>query len=108
MGKKSFDSIQALKAFVGAPQVTGDAITVDQETIDVFAGVTQDRQWIHTDPQRAASESPFNSTIAHRLLTLSLIPGWYHRCLALPNRKMPLNYGFDKIRFPAPVPRDSR
>ena len=108
MGKKSFDSIQALKAFVGAPQVTGDAITVDQETIDVFAGVTQDRQWIHTDPQRAATESPFKTTIAHGLLTLSLITGWYHRCFAFPNRKMALNYGFDKVRFTSPVLCGSR
>lgn len=108
MEKKSFDSIQALKAFVGAPQVTGDAITVDQETIDVFAGVTQDRQWIHTDPQRASTESPFKTTIAHGLLTLSLITGWYHRCFEFPNRKMALNYGFDKIRFTGPVPSGSR
>jgi acyl dehydratase len=108
MSKRSFDSIQAIKAFVGAPAVTGDAIVVDQETIDVFAGVTRDPQWIHTDPARAATESPFKTTIAHGLLTLSLITGWYHRCFEFPNRKMALNYGFDKVRFTGPVPSGSR
>lgn len=106
--QKSFDSIDAIKAFVGAPAVSGDAITVDQSVIDAFAEVTHDRQWIHTDPQRAAIESPFKTTIAHGLLTLSLITGWYHRCFAFPNRKMGLNYGFDKVRFTAPVPCGSR
>ncbi|MGH6626988.1 MAG: MaoC family dehydratase [Burkholderiaceae bacterium] len=81
---------------------------VDQDMIDVFAGVTQDRQWIHTDPVRAATESPFKTTIAHGLLTLSLITGWYHRCFAFPNRKMALNYGFDKVRFTGPVPSGSK
>lgn len=106
--QQSFDSIEAIRAFVGQPAVTGDAITVDQKMIDVFAEVTQDRQWIHTDPVRAATESPFKTTIAHGLLTLSLITGWYHRCFAFPNRKMALNYGFDKVRFTSVVPSGSR
>lgn len=105
---KSFDSIAALKAFVGQPAVSGDPIVVDQATIDTFAEVTRDRQWIHTDPVRAAAESPFKTTIAHGLLTLSLVTGWYHRCFAFPNRKMALNYGFDKVRFTSPVPCGSR
>lgn len=104
MAQKSFDSIAAIKAFVGQPAVSGEAIVVDQVMIDTFAGVTQDRQWIHVDPERAAVESPFKATIAHGLLTLSLITGWYHRCFAFPNRKMALNYGFDKVRFTSPVP----
>lgn len=108
MTRKSFDSIEAIKAFAGQPAVTGDAIVIEQDMIDTFAGVTQDRQWIHTDPERAALESPFKTTIAHGLLTLSLITGWYHRCFAFPNRKMALNYGFDKVRFTHPVPRGSR
>jgi acyl dehydratase len=108
MTQKSFDSIAAIKAFVGQPAVSGEPIEVDQAMIDTFAGVTQDRQWIHTDPARAAIESPFKATIAHGLLTLSLITGWYHRCFAFPNRKMALNYGFDKVRFTSPVPCGSR
>jgi acyl dehydratase len=108
MTQKSFDSIAAIKAFVGQPAVSGEPIEVDQAMIDTFAGVTQDRQWIHTDPARAAIESPFKATIAHGLLTRSLITGWYHRCFAFPNRKMALNYGFDKVRFTSPVPCGSR
>lgn len=106
--KKSFDSIAAIKAFVGQPPVSGDPILVDQATIDAFAEVARDKQWIHVDPARAAAESPFKTTIAHGLLTLSLITGWYHRCFAFPGRKMGLNYGFDKVRFTSPVPCGSR
>ncbi|WP_038212877.1 MaoC family dehydratase [Xenophilus azovorans] len=101
---RSFDSIAALKAYVGQPAVTGEPILIDQAMIDTFAGVTQDHQWIHVDPERAAAESPFGTTIAHGLLTLSLITGWYHRLFAFPGRKLALNYGFDKVRFTAPVP----
>ena len=108
MAQHSFDSIAALKAFVGQPAVSGDAIVVDQAMIDTFGEVTHDQQWIHMDPARAAVESPFKTTIAHGLLTLSLITGWYHRCFAFPNRKMALNYGFDKVRFTSPVPCGSR
>lgn len=108
MAQQSFDSIAALKAFVGQPAVSGAAIVVDQAMIDTFAGVTDDQQWIHVDPERAALESPFKTTIAHGLLTLSLITGWYQRCFAFPNRKMALNYGFDKVRFTSPVPCGAR
>ena len=101
---KSFDSIHSLKAFVGQPAVTGDPMVIDQSVIDRFAELTGDRQWIHMDPVRAAMESPFKTTIAHGLLSLSLITSWYHRCFAFPNRKLALNYGFDKVRFTAPVP----
>lgn len=108
MTQQSFDSIAALKAFVGQPAVKGAAIVVDQAMIDTFAGVTDDKQWIHVDPGRAALESPFKTTIAHGLLTLSLITSWYQRCFAFPNRKMALNYGFDKVRFTSPVPCGAR
>ncbi|MBO9678062.1 MaoC family dehydratase [Paenacidovorax monticola] len=106
--KHSFGSIAALKDFVGQPAVTAEPILVDQPMIDTFAGVTHDRQWIHVDPVRAAAESPFQTTIAHGLLTLSLITGWYHRLFEFPGRKLALNYGFDKVRFTAPVPCGSR
>lgn len=106
--QKSFDSVEALKAFVGQPAVSGEPIEVDQEMIDTFARVAHDEQWIHVDPVRAANESPFKTTIAHGLLTLSLITGWYHSCFAFPNRKLALNYGFDKVRFTSAVPCGSR
>ena len=94
-----FDSVDTLKAFVGQPAVSGGPIVIDQAVIDTFAGVTNDKQWIHVDQARAAAESPFKATIAHGLLTLSLITGWYHRCSAFLNRKFGLNYGFDKVWF---------
>ena len=103
-GRICFDSIAALKAHVGQPAVVAEPIFVDQAVIDAFATVTQDRQWIHVDPERAAAESPFGTTIAHGLLTLSLLTGWYHRLFEFPGRKLALNYGFDKVRFTAPVP----
>ncbi len=102
--QKSFDSVEALKAFVGQPPVSGEVMLVDEKMIDTFADVTSDRQWIHVDAARAATESPYKTTIAHGLLTLSLIPGWYHGCFVFPNRKLALNYGFDKVRFTSPVP----
>ena len=106
--KYSFDSIAALKDYVGQPSVMSEPILIDQPMIDAFATLTHDRQWIHVDPQRAAAESPFKATIAHGFLTLSLITGWYHRLFEFPGRKMALNYGFDKVRFTAPVPSGSR
>ncbi|MBO9355792.1 MaoC family dehydratase [Bordetella petrii] len=107
MEKISFDSIAALKAFIGQPAVTGQPIVVDQPAIDTYADLVHDRQWIHVDTARAASESPYGTTIAHGLLTLSLITGWYHQLFDFPGRKLALNYGFDKVRFPAPVPSGS-
>lgn len=101
--KISLGSIQALKDYVGAPAISGEAIVVDQQAIDTFAAVTHDQQWIHVDPARAATDSPFGTTIAHGLFTLSLITGWYHRVFEFPGRKLALNYGFDKVRFTAPV-----
>jgi acyl dehydratase len=102
------DSLDAIKAFVGQPAVSGEPLVVDQEMIDAFANVTRDRQWIHTDSARAAAESPFKATIAHGLLTLSLLTAWYNECFEFRNRKMALNYGFDKIRFTGAVPSGSR
>jgi len=107
MSKQTLGSIAEIQAFVGQPAVVGDAILIDQATVDAFAAVTRDHQWIHVDPERAATESPFGTTIAHGLLTLGLITGWYNQCFDFPNRKMGLNYGFDRIRFTAPVPTGS-
>lgn len=107
MDKHSFDSIAALQAFVGQPAAQGRPIVIDQGMIDAYARIVHDEQWIHIDTNRARTDSPFGTTIAHGLLTLSLITGWYHQLFAFPNRKLALNYGFDKVRFPAPVPSGS-
>ena len=82
-------------------------LTVDQARIDEFARATDDPQWIHTDPVRAA-EGPFGTTIAHGYLTLSLCVPLMGQALTLTGYRMGINYGVNKVRFPAPVPSGSR
>jgi acyl dehydratase len=82
-------------------------LEVDQERIDRFADATGDHQWIHVDPERAA-EGPFGTTIAHGYLTLSLLPFLMSDALSLSGYRMGINYGVNKVRFPAPVPSGSR
>jgi acyl dehydratase len=82
-------------------------LEVDQERIDGFAKATDDPQWIHTDPVRAA-EGPFGTTIAHGFLTLSLCVPLMTQVLGLTGYSMGVNYGVNKVRFPAPVPSGSR
>jgi len=87
----------------------GPWLEIDQQRIDAFAAATGDLQWIHTDPERAAKESPYGSTIAHGYLTLSLLPcltesnaaGFFER--NYPGMRLRLNYGLNRVRFPAPV-----
>ncbi len=93
--------------YVGRPPIVSDPIVIDQEMIDRFGHVTRDNQWIHVDPSRAQTESPYRNTIAHGFLTLSLLTYWQASCVAFPGATMALNYGFDKIRFTAPVPSGS-
>jgi acyl dehydratase len=82
-------------------------LEIDQARIDRFADATGDHQWIHVDPERAA-EGPFGTTIAHGYLTLSLLPLLMSGTLQLTGYRMGLNYGVNKVRFPAPVPSGSR
>jgi acyl dehydratase len=82
-------------------------LLVDQARIDQFAQATDDHQWIHVDPERAAN-GPYGSTIAHWLLTLSLLPHFMHHLYRVDNVAMAINYGFNKIRFITPVPVGSR
>lgn len=93
----------ALDGLVGQALGTSDWLTVDQARVDAFADVTEDHQYVHVDPLRAA-DTPFGGTIAHGLLTLSLI---VRLCLPfvphVEGTKLLVNYGFDKVRFPAPV-----
>jgi acyl dehydratase len=84
-----------------------DYTLVSQETVDSFADVTGDHQWIHTDPERAAA-SPFGGTIAHGYLTLALAPGLLAEVLPLDGFAMVVNYGLDRVRFPAPLPVGER
>jgi acyl dehydratase len=77
--------------------------TITQQQIDEFAKATIDHQWIHTDPARAETESPFKATIAHGYLTVSLLPYFWHQIADVQNLKMQINYGIDNIKFSQPV-----
>jgi acyl dehydratase len=82
-------------------------IDIPQQKIDAFADATGDHQWIHVDPERAA-QGPFRTTIAHGYLTLSLLPVASYEVIPSPGGGMAINYGLNKVRFPAPVPVGSR
>jgi len=102
-----FANLDELRAAVGSVLGPSDWITVDQPQIDAFADATGDHQWIHVDPQRAAS-GPFGTTIAHGFLTLSLMPVLLESLYKVQGVRMGVNYGLNRVRFPAPVLVDSR
>jgi acyl dehydratase len=99
----TYASLADLTAAVGTELGTSEWHTIDQARVDLFAEATGDHQWIHVDPARA-EQSPFGGTIAHGYLTLSLIPVLAKECYAVEGIRMALNYGSEKVRFPAPVP----
>jgi acyl dehydratase len=101
-------SLDELKALVGTEVAVSDWFEVAQGRIDTFADATDDHQWIHVDPARCAIESPFGAPVAHGFLTLSLLPVMLGNALRMSDVKMGLNYGLNKVRFPAPVPVGSR
>jgi acyl dehydratase len=105
---KTFRSADDVRNAVGEHLGYSDWHTVDQQRIDRFADATGDHQWIHVDPERAARESPFGTTVAHGYLTLSLIPWLMAEVVAYEGVRMGVNYGCNKVRFPAPVRVDSR
>ena len=101
-------TIDEIRAKVGAEIGVSDWIRVDQKAIDTFADVTDDRQFIHVDPE-AAAKTPFGGTIAHGFLTLSLLSRMAADVMLRPETiRMAVNYGFDKVRFMAPVRSGSR
>ncbi|MFI0240769.1 MaoC family dehydratase [Streptomyces sp. NPDC016845] len=102
-----FKDADELKAAVGEQLGHTDWVAVEQERIDRFAEATGDHQWIHVDPERA-KEGPFGTTIAHGYLTLSLLPLFGPQLISVEGVKMGVNYGTNKVRFPAPVPVGSR
>src|SRR5947207_13000333 len=104
---RTFTSANELKAAVGEQLGYSDWVEIDQKRIDLFADATGDHQWIHVDPERAAS-GPFGTTIAHGYLTLSLLPVVSYEVIPSPDGGMAINYGLDRVRFPAPVPVGSR
>jgi acyl dehydratase len=96
-----------LKALLGSEIGTSDWLTIDQGRIDQFAAVTGDDQWIHVDPKRAAA-GMFGSTVAHGFLTLSLLPFFIRSSHKLEGARLSVNYGLNRVRFPSPVPVNSR
>lgn len=96
-----FDNAQSILDAVGQELGTSEWLTVDQERIDRFADATDDHQWIHVDPDKAA-KGPFGTTVAHGYLTLSLASRFLPEIVEV-EMKMGINYGCDKVRFPAPV-----
>lgn len=104
---RTFARITDLQALVGEPLGDSGWVTVDQHRINLFADATGDHQWIHLDAERAAS-GPFGTTIAHGFLTLSLLPELTAAAFTVSDTRMGVNYGLNKVRFPAPVPVDSR
>ncbi len=102
-----FESPKDLLSAVGQQLGASDWMTVEQERIDQFADATGDHQWIHVDPERA-KDGPFGATIAHGYLTLSLVNALLPHVFEVRNASMGVNYGADKVRFPAPVPVGSR
>lgn len=104
---KVFETIDELKPLVGQVVATSDWITLTQERIALFADATGDHQWIHLDAERAQA-GPFGTTIAHGFLTLSLLPEMAASAMEIRGTRMGVNYGLNKVRFPAPVPSGSR
>ena len=104
---KSFATLAELKPLVGQELAVSDWVTVTQERIQLFADATGDHQWIHLDAERARA-GPFGTTIAHGFLTLSLLPEMAASAFAVRDTRMGVNYGLNRVRFPAPVPSGSR
>jgi acyl dehydratase len=101
-------SIAEIKDHVGVPMGPSGWVTVSEERIRRFADATGDQQWIHTDPERAAAESPFGGLIAHGYLTISLAPALIDELYLVGGCRMTVNYGIEKMRLQEPVPAGAR
>jgi acyl dehydratase len=108
MAPVAIDGIEGLKQIVDQEVGPSDWLEVTQEDIDRFAQVSRDFQWIHVDRERAERESPYGTTIAHGNLTLSLIDGFRSQLFQQDGVAIGINYGWNRVRFPAPVPSGSR
>jgi acyl dehydratase len=108
MGSVQVQGVEGMQALVGREIGPSEWRTVTQADIDSFAELSGDDQWIHVDVERAKTESPYKTTIAHGNLTLSLVDGFRKELIDATGFALGVNYGWNKIRFPAPVPVDSR
>jgi len=108
MAQITINGIEETKNLIGQEVGPGEWREVTQEDIDDFARLSGDDQWIHVDVERAQRESPFGTTIAHGNLTLSMIDGFRKDLIESTGYKLGVNYGWNKVRFPAPVPVGSK
>ncbi|MEU6021833.1 MaoC family dehydratase [Micromonospora sp. NPDC047134] len=99
---RTFASIEELAGAIGEPLGPGPWFPIDQSRVDLFADATDDHQWIHLDQERAAA-GPYGGTIAHGFLTLSLLPALVGQLYRVEGVRMGVNYGLNRVRFPAPV-----
>ncbi|MEZ2740270.1 MaoC family dehydratase [Comamonas jiangduensis] len=104
---KTFHSYAELRACAGQEVAVTDWVTITQAQVNLFADATGDHQWIHVDPVKAA-QGPFGGPIAHGFLSLSLLPLFFEKAVRIQGAMMGVNYGLNKVRFPAPVPVGSR
>jgi acyl dehydratase len=107
MGKAIIRNYEEFEQFKGKTIGISEYYQITQQQINLFAEATLDHQWIHTDPARAALESPFKTAIAHGYLTLSLIPFFWEQIADVQNLRMMINYGIEDLRFNQPVPVNS-
>ncbi len=107
MAQTVFDDLDQVRSALGTHLGYSDWLEVDQERVDLFADATGDHQWIHVDPERAAA-GPFGAPIAHGYLTLSISNYFLPQIVEVRNISLGVNYGLDKVRFPAPVKIGSR
>ncbi|MEO6881514.1 MAG: MaoC family dehydratase [Mycobacteriaceae bacterium] len=105
---RTFTSPAELLAAQGETLGTSEWTEITQEQVNTFAEATGDHQWIHVDVERAKAESPFGGPVAHGFLTLSLLPMLSWQIYTVEGTKLGVNYGMNKVRFPAPVPVGSR
>jgi acyl dehydratase len=109
MPVRTIEGIEELKGLVGQEVASSDWFEVTQSRINDFADATEDHQWIHIDAARAATDSPFKTTIAHGFLTLSLLPHLAAQAFSVKgNWRMGINYGLNRLRFVSPVPSGAR
>lgn len=105
---REFATLDEMRPLVGQEVALSPWLEITQQRIALFADATDDHQWIHVDPERCQRESPFKTPVAHGFLTLSLLSNLFEKAMRMTDARMVVNYGLNKVRFPAPVPVGSR
>tara|TARA_R110002167_G_scaffold33327_17_gene107109 strand:+ start:1348 stop:1812 length:465 start_codon:yes stop_codon:yes gene_type:complete len=108
MAQLEFENFEAFRTQAGKPFPAGAWLTVTQDMINDFAKATMDYQWIHVDVEKATAHSPFKKPVAHGFMSLALLPKLLEDMVQVKSATMGVNYGLNKVRFPSPVPVDSR